>query len=183
MPALAATPTLLSGQEIGQLTFADGNTPSGGQGQPIDGVSCATSDTLHIHSHLSIFRNGVQIALPSHIGVVPNCDYDIHTHDRSGVVHVESPQVGARFTLGQLFSVWGMLLSNTDVAGLADPATPVVAYIYDNFGAAPAAPVRYEGDLGAIELGPQREITLQIGTDLTELPTYDWSNIGPERGF
>jgi hypothetical protein len=174
---------LLAGQEIGATTWADGNASSGGQGETIDGVGCATSDALHIHNHLSIFLNGVQLAVPSHVGVVPNCDYDLHTHDRSGVVHVESSQVGTKFTLGQVFSVWGMPLANDNVAGLADPSAPIVVYINDNFGTSQTGPRIYAGDLRAIELGPQREITIQIGSPISELPTYDWSGIGPERGF
>jgi hypothetical protein len=83
-----------------------------------------------------------------------------------------------------VFSVWGRTLTNTEVAGLTDAnGAPIVVYIYDHFGAAPEAPRLYDGDVREIEMGPQREITIQIGSPIAELPTYDWSNIGPERGF
>ena len=50
--------------------------------------------SLHIHAHLDIFINGNPYAVPSEIGIIPNqCIYWMHTHDDSGIIHIESPQI------------------------------------------------------------------------------------------
>jgi len=142
-------------------------------------------ETYHVHSHLSIFLNGQQLAIPAAIGI-PNptfstrdiwpdgfvifgdCHYFLHTHDTSGRLHVEAPQAGT-FTLGQIFQVWGQPLSYTDVAGIS--GYPIVVYVNDGDNLR-----RYTGDPGAIELVSRREITIQIGTPIPQIPTYDWTS-------
>jgi hypothetical protein len=124
-----------------------------------------------VHSHLSIYLNGEALAIPALIGIVDtsptaHCDYLVHTHDRTGIIHVEAP-APALFTLGQFFSIWGQPLSLTDVAG--NPGLPVTVYITDN-----NVTSQYTGDPVAIELTAHREITIQIGTPITEIPSYTW---------
>jgi hypothetical protein len=111
--------------------------------------------------------------VPSQIGRVTGCNYDIHTHDRSGVIHVESDVAPTQpFTLGQFFAVWGQTLSNTAVADLTDPS--IVVYINDN-----GTVQQWAGNVADVPLMAHREITIQIGTALTALPTYDWSLVNP----
>ena len=43
--------------------------------------------------------------------------YWLHTHDASGILHVESPNDRA-YTLGNFFDVWGQPLAADNVAGL-----------------------------------------------------------------
>jgi len=131
-----------------------------------------TSEAYHVHSHLSIFLNGEQLAVPGQIGIVEpspttQCNYVTHTHDTSGIVHVEAPAQGT-FTLGQFFAIWGQPLSYSDVAG--NPGVPVVVYVTDN-----NVVTQYTGDLSAIELLSHREITIQLGTPITYIPYYTWS--------
>jgi hypothetical protein len=40
----------------------------------------------------------------------------IHTHDTSGIVHIESPTVRP-FTLGQFFDVWGVRFTSDCIGG------------------------------------------------------------------
>ena len=171
----------------GQRGVLEGNRTNGkgGQGAPVAGLACyglknnnTSAETFHIHSHLSIFRNGVQLALPENIGVVGDeaipsttCDYPLHTHDATGIVHVESPN-DATFTLGQFFGIWGQPLSRANVAGLTN--LPVVVYIQDGGNLR-----KYQGDLASIELRSFRSIVIQLGTPLTEIPTYALA-IGPQ---
>ena len=170
MPPLTAA-IALDGTQQGAFKWPDGDTATGGDGTAsVSGVACQTSEAFHLHSHLAIFSNGTQYALPSKIGVTTNCNYDTHTHDRSGVIHVEAA-AAATFTLGQVFDVWGMPLNNTTVGDLTDPS--VVVYINDVD--AGTGPQIYTGDIRAIELAPHREITIQIGTTLTAIPTYNWA--------
>jgi hypothetical protein len=64
---------------------------------------------LHLHQHLDLFINGKAVAIPPQIGInmVAGFIAQVHTHDGSGVIHIESPVV-SRFTLGQFFDIWGV---------------------------------------------------------------------------
>ncbi|MBU6500824.1 MAG: hypothetical protein KGJ89_01750 [Patescibacteria group bacterium] len=79
-------------------------------------LSC-TSDTLtqfHIHPTLTIIANGVKQTIPANIGITADCLRVIHTHDDTGVIHVESPQA-ENFTLGDFFAVWGKVFNQGQV--------------------------------------------------------------------
>ncbi|GAA1365001.1 hypothetical protein [Streptomyces beijiangensis] len=66
--------------------------------------------TMHIHPHLEVFVDGRPMTVPADIGIDrsgPKPRYSpLHTHDTSGVVHVESA-TWRDFTLGQLLTEWG----------------------------------------------------------------------------
>lgn len=79
---------------------------------------------------------------------------------------MEAPAAGL-FTLGQVFALWGQPLSYNDIGGIS--GIPVVVYITDN-----GVVTQYTGDLGAIELLSHREITIQLGTPIAEIPVYTW---------
>jgi hypothetical protein len=83
----------------------------------IDGIQCAKQEysNIHIHMHLDIFINDKEFIVPSDIGFVPsNCLYWMHTHDDTGVIHIESPE-NRTFTLGQFFHIWGETFSNNQI--------------------------------------------------------------------
>jgi hypothetical protein len=83
----------------------------------INGISCDSMEhfNLHIHAHLDIFINGNTHSVPSEIGKIPNqCIYWLHTHDDTGVIHIESPEKRI-FTLGEFFDIWGENLSNNQI--------------------------------------------------------------------
>ena len=67
---------------------------------------------LHIHQHLDLYVNARKVVLPAFVGINIAKRYitEVHTHDTSGVIHVESPTERA-FTLGQLFGEWGVKLT------------------------------------------------------------------------
>lgn len=74
----------------------------------IQGVQCdpVEGTTFHIHAHLDVLVDGKYVTVPAGIGIKPNeCLYWLHTHDTSGVIHIESPQQ-MTFTLGQFIQVW-----------------------------------------------------------------------------
>ena len=53
--------------------------------------------------------------IPSQIGIIPDkCIYWLHTHDESGIIHIESP-IKRDFTVGQLFDLWKKKLNNTQM--------------------------------------------------------------------
>ena len=73
----------------------------------IDGIQCNAVE--------HIFINGQPYTVPSQVGIVPSkCIYWLHTHDDSGIIHIESP-VTRNFTLGQFFDIWKKKLSNTQI--------------------------------------------------------------------
>lgn len=169
------TINLAPGLVVGEETFAKGNTPQGGQGDPVDGIPCETNEvvTYHIHAHLSLFVNGAQRAIPRAIGVINpqdtdstgtfvlagSCFYWLHTHDASGVVHIEMPSQ-ADVTLGQFFDIWGQPLSTANVAGFEGTVTVYVD----------GEP--YTDDPRAIKFAPHQEITLEVGEPLVTPPVY-----------
>lgn len=77
---------------------------------PVDGVYCDQLEQLayHIHVHLTIWLNGSQVTVPSQVGIAPDtsCFYWLHTHDTTGVVHIEAP-TAALLNLQQFLDIWG----------------------------------------------------------------------------
>lgn len=70
-------------------------------------------EAFHIHAHLDIFVNGQLIYIPPQIDIIPDkCIYWLHTHDGTGIIHIESP-VKRDFTLGQFFDIWSKKLNNS----------------------------------------------------------------------
>jgi hypothetical protein len=167
-PSFDPNQTVLTfGGVVGTAHWADGNTSTGGSGGDVDGLVCAAgmSEAYHVHAHLAIINNGQWLAMPKNVGILSQCNYEMHTHDQTGIIHIETPSV-KNFTLGQFFDIWGQTLSRTNVAGVTGT---VVAYINDNGDVR-----RYEGELRDIPLTSHRDITLQIGTPVSSLATYNW---------
>ena len=74
----------------------------------IDGIPCETQEysTFHIHAHLDTFVNGQHLAIPQNIGIKDSkCLYWLHTHDSTGIIHIEAPQE-QNFTLSQFIDIW-----------------------------------------------------------------------------
>lgn len=74
----------------------------------VEGVKCepAEGSVFHIHAHLDLFVDSKSVGIPAGIGIKPNeCLYWLHTHNTSGVIHIESPEQKT-FTLGQFIQVW-----------------------------------------------------------------------------
>jgi hypothetical protein len=71
----------------------------------------AMGTRLHIHQHLDVYVHGRHVTVPEGVGIgIPGPQVffsPLHTHDPTGVVHVESPVVKP-FTLGQFMAVWGV---------------------------------------------------------------------------
>src|SRR5205085_2307606 len=77
--------------------------------QPVDGVYCDQGEqsAFHIHAHLTIYVNGQPVPVAQGVGIPTDnsCLYWLHTHDTTGVVHIEAP-ANHSFTLGQFFDIW-----------------------------------------------------------------------------
>jgi hypothetical protein len=170
-PAFGALQPIEAGEMIGAQTYAAGDSSAGGQGAPVDGIACDTTTPVqHIHVHLTLIANGQQRAIPLAVGVddpfilqnfvvAAGCYYWLHTHDATGIVHIEAP-VTTTFNLGQFFAIWGEPLASDNVAGFTGTVT---AYVDSTL---------YTGDLGAIDFQEHRQITLIVGTVPDTIPMY-----------
>ena len=79
----------------------------------------------HIHQHLDIFVNGKKEPVPAGIGIYDGQFLtELHTHDSSGIMHVESP-TKRTFDLAQFFGVWGVRLTPSCVGGYCKELTPL----------------------------------------------------------
>lgn len=155
----------------------------GSQGLPgssIGGLTCAKEMLrYHVHAYLALYNQGSSVVLPANIGILyhspvdyttyqPYCLYPLHTHDQSGVIHVESagPE---RFTLGQFFDIWRYTARWDLPVGLSQivPDTYMVALAR----AKPSAIHAYvDGkpvlSYTRIELTAHKVITLELGAPL-----------------
>jgi hypothetical protein len=140
-------------------------------GQTIDGVQCNNGEqtVTHVHSHLTIFVNGQARVIPYGVGIpgftavqtsagafVTNgtCFYWLHTHAEDGIIHIESPSLTTKFTLGQFFAEWGIPLSSTQVG----PAKGKVTVFFGG--------KLYTGDPANLPLGYHYQIQLDVGTPI-----------------
>ncbi len=87
---------------------------------------------LHIHEHIDIIINGHSVSVPANIGInqIERFMSPIHTHDNSGVIHVESPTM-RDFTLGEFFDVWGVRFTQNCIGSYCDTASSTLA-VYNN---------------------------------------------------
>jgi hypothetical protein len=90
-----------------------------------------SDSAYHIHAVLRLFVNGRQVEVPAHIGIDPEGRFlaPLHTHDTSGVIHMEASQAYP-FTLGQFFTIWGVKFTNAQLgAYVAGPADVLSVYV------------------------------------------------------
>jgi hypothetical protein len=123
----------------------------------------AEGSTLHIHQHLDLYVNGAKQVVPAQIGIItsPQVVFSpLHTHDTSGIIHVESPTVRS-FTLGEFFDVWGVRSTRTCIGGYCTQGDKTLRVYVDGQLAT--------GDPTTLELFAHEEIVVTYGTE-AELP-------------
>jgi hypothetical protein len=119
--------------------------------QPMEGTA------KHFHAHLDVIVNGKPVKVPGDIGISPaqQAMSELHTHDDTGMIHIEAPTANKRYTLGQVFDEWQVKLSAAGIGGLkADSQNTLVAYV-------DGKPL--SSDPATIELLPHRQIALVYG--------------------
>jgi len=172
LPPISSTvQDITDNHRIGQPHWSDPQT----DGAAIGSFNCVVNppQTYHVHSHLSIILNNEALAIPQYVGAAPSgsthCFYPIHTHDSSGKIHVESTAAGT-FTLGNLFDIWKQPLTNTDIAGIS--GLPIEIYVTEGGVVTKVE----EADWKNIELKDHREVTIGVGTTITEIPNITWTD-------
>ncbi|HEX2558061.1 MAG TPA: hypothetical protein VHK86_07035 [Nitrososphaera sp.] len=78
-------------------------------------VNNVEGSATHIHQHIDIFIHGQHMDIPADIGLTQTITSPIHVHDTGGIIHVESPEVNAQYTLKQFFNVYGVQLTNSQL--------------------------------------------------------------------
>jgi hypothetical protein len=168
-PAPAAGTTGPEGVPVPSATALTGTTTKA-TGQPVDGISCSTTEQtlFHIHAHLTVFVNGAARQIPYGIGIPGavmtstavgpfvsrgTCFYWLHTHAADGIIHIESP-VHRTYTLGNFFDEWGQPLGPDQVG----PASGHVTAIYNG--------KVYRGNPRDIPLTAHAQIQLEVSTPL-----------------
>lgn len=120
----------------------------------------------HVHTHLTVLDGATPVTVPANVGHSDEQRFaaQLHTHDTSGILHVESP-TRQTFTLGQFFDEWGVPLSAWRLGGLRGELTVWV----DGH--------RFVGDPRSIALTNRREVVLAV-TSVGEVPhlppAFDW---------
>jgi len=160
-------PTLPPAHLAGELT---GPAPwprnIGGLGARLQAVGLPAlaqeGTVLHIHQHLDLYVDGRRVTVPAGIGIEESQGFisPLHTHDETGVIHVESPDLRT-FTLGQLFAVWGVRLTPRCVGGYCATGAKQLWLFVDGR--------RVSKDPRLLPLTEHEEIVLAYGTQ-AQLP-------------
>src|SRR5947209_6712154 len=91
-------------------------------------VSIMAPLAMHIHARVHIFLDGQPIVIPANVGVFGFSAYPLHTHDASGLIHMESP-VLANFNLQDFFAIWNTTLQGQAALAQLDAAPDVTVTI------------------------------------------------------
>ena len=110
----------------------------------------------HYHPRLRIIIGDKDAPIPANIGVDPTTGAmsAVHTHETDGTIHIEAGTVGETFTLGQLFTEWGVTLTPTQIGGAKAKAGQQLIVTSNG------APV--SGDPQDLRLEPDQVIVLRM---------------------
>jgi hypothetical protein len=99
-------------------------------------------EQFHTHALLHIYNDGRLVELVPNIGIdrSRNAYSPIHTHDPTGIVHMESERP-FKFTLGTFFEIWGVRFGNSSLGSLTNDGDKRVR-VYVN-GKPVSDPVHY----------------------------------------
>lgn len=117
---------------------------------------------FHIHQHLDVSVDGTAVPVPALIGIPLSGQFisPIHTHDTSGVIHLESP-VSRDFTLGDVFGVWGVYFTPNCLGAYCNEGDKTLQVFLNGKA--------FAGDFTKLVLQSHQEILVAYGTP-AELP-------------
>lgn len=110
----------------------------------------------HYHPQLRINLDGKEVSVAPNIGVDPGTGAmsAVHTHEPDGTIHIEAGTVGEVFTLGQLFTEWGVQLTTPQIGDVKARAGQKVTVTSNG------TPVA--GDPTKLRLQPDQKIVVQL---------------------
>jgi hypothetical protein len=138
----------------------------------LNNIDCNSTEqlTYHVHAHLSLYINGSPVTIPAGIGIDENnqCYYWLHTHDVTGVIHIEAPQSGT-YTLGTFFRLWDQRFSQLGYPPQLNQSTGWKVYVDGK---------PYTGDFHGIALSTHMLITMAYNTPNAQPDTvYNWNGL------
>jgi len=91
-------------------------------------VPCSSGESwIHVHPYLSISVEGTNVTVPTGVGFLKSgsCLEEMHTHDSSGIIHIELSQAdaNANYTLSDFFRVWNATYPTVKINGTSHPVT------------------------------------------------------------
>jgi hypothetical protein len=132
--------------------------------------------TMHEHANVQIFVHGKEERIPTDVGINPSAGtiQSIHTHDDTGLVHLESSE-SREFTLGDFFGVWGVRFTPSCLGAYCNEGDNRLQVFLDG--------EEVTDDLQDVQLDDQTVIVVTYGTP-AELPdpipsSFDFSSINP----
>ena len=154
--AVALIALVLVGVLGALVAFGGGGSGSSNAIDTVDGVECEAGEQLayHVHAALEILIEGEQVTVPKNTGIRSNCIFWLHTHDDTGLMHIEAPEQ-RDFDLGQFFAVWGQPLSSTQLLNATTDATHSITATVNG--------ETFDGDPSTIPLKDAETIVLQYG--------------------
>ena len=103
--------------------------------------------------------NGKKVKIPALVGINPGAGYltELHTHDDSGVIHIEA-QKSRDFTVGQFFAEWAVFLNAHSIGGYKG-----LKWYVDG--------KRQTGNPQTLILKPHQEIAFVVGKPPAKIPS------------
>ncbi len=71
----------------------------------------------HYHARIQITQNGKNITVPENIGITGECIHPLHTHNTTGLIHMDYPKK-FDFTLGDFFDIQGIILNDKQIGSI-----------------------------------------------------------------
>jgi hypothetical protein len=134
---------------------------------PASNGPCGPSEVLtrHEHAHLTIVVRGQLRPVPANVGISATQICWLHTHDTSGVIHIEAGD-NRTFTLADFFGVWrqplGPAVVDGERAGNGESLQATVNH------------QAYSGPPETIVLKDHEDIVLQLGPPFLQIAPYVW---------
>jgi len=154
------------------LVVAQSQTPANAAYPAVDSISCQSTEQggTHIHVHVTMYVNGTKTPIPANVGIAPDssCLYWLHTHDDSGVIHIEAPE-GVSATFGNFLDIWGQRFQQVGYPSQLSDATGWQVYVNGK---------PFRGNFHTIPLQSHTLITLAYNSPgIQPDTTYPWNGL------
>ncbi len=138
----------------------------------VNNIACSSMEQLsyHVHAHLTMYINGQPAQLPAQIGIAPDasCLYWMHTHDTSGVLHIEAPQK-TTYKFGTFLQLWHDRFGSLQYPAQLDSTNGWQVYVNGD---------PYTGNFADIPLDPHTLITMAYNSpDVKPDKLYNWNGL------
>ena len=123
-------------------------------------------EKFHVHQLLHIYADGILVPVAANIGIdeSQHVETALHTHDQSGVIHMEADKP-FRATLGDFFKIWGLAFGPDHIGAVkATKDKPLQVFVNGKPITDPAANVLAKSDNIVIVSGSTDGVPLVADT-------------------